>query len=142
MDDRTDGDVLKLKGVAGTYVGTFAGENDVAYVKADRSKNVSLLSVFIGDESDTRGTVGIVLDCCDFAWHAELVALEVDYTILDSAASAAVAHGDAPIVIASRRLRKRNDQTAFRLRLRYLGEVGRRHLTAARRSGTIFFYTH
>ena len=73
---------------------------------------------------------------------SELIALEIDYTILDSAASAAVAHGDAPIVVASRRLRKRNDQTAFRLRLRYFGEVGRRHLTAARRSGTIFFYTH
>lgn len=102
VDDRTDGDVLKLKSVAGAYIGTFAGEDDVADVEADRRKDVSLLSVFVGDESDARGTVGIVLDSGDFAGHAELIALEIDYTILDSAASAAVAHGDAPVVVASR----------------------------------------
>ena len=28
-------------------------------------------------------TVGIVLDSRDFARHAELIALEIDYTILD-----------------------------------------------------------
>ena len=87
VDDRTDGDVLQLKSVAGAYVGTFAGEDDVADVEADRRKDVSLLSVFVGDESDARGTVGIVLDSGDFAGHAELIALEINYTIRRSRAS-------------------------------------------------------
>ena len=62
VDDRTDGDVLKLKRISGTDVRAFARNNLVAYVESDRSDDVSLLAVFVGDECDAGSAVGIVFD--------------------------------------------------------------------------------
>ena len=65
-----------------------------------RRQDVALLAVQVVEERDVRAAVGVVLDRRDLGGHAVLAALEVDLPVLALVAAAAVAGGDAAVVVA------------------------------------------
>ena len=78
VDQSTDGDVCKGKGVAGLDVCFSTAEDDVADLESFGSDDVLLLAVCIADQCDECASVRIVFDGLDSCGDAILVSLEVD----------------------------------------------------------------
>jgi hypothetical protein len=69
-------------------------------LQADGRDDVPLLAVHVVDERDARRAVRVVLNRGDLARDADLVALEVNDAVVPLVALPAVAHRDAPDVVA------------------------------------------
>src|SRR6185436_8231499 len=125
VDDRSDGDVLHRKAVAGFDVGARTTFDLVALRELVRAQDVALLAVGVVQQGDTRGAVGVVLDVSDLGDHAVLVvATEVDQPVGALVTAADVTRRDAPGVVAATALVERADQRLLWCRPRDLDEVG------------------
>src|SRR5690606_36205844 len=81
VDDGADRHAAEGHGVAGLHIHLGAGHDLVADSNTLRRKNIGLLAVFILDQRDESGAVGIVLDPLDGRRNIELGALEIDDAI-------------------------------------------------------------
>ena len=71
----------------------------VAHLEPVREEHVALLAVAVVEQADPRRAVRVVLDRRETRGHAELVALEVDPTVVGLLPAAAVAHGHPALVV-------------------------------------------
>ncbi len=78
VDHRADRDCRERQCVAGLDVRLCAGNNRVSHFEADRSDDVSLLSVNVMEQRDVCASVWIVFDGCNLSRHAVFVAFEID----------------------------------------------------------------
>lgn len=132
VDDRTDRDVLQRHGVAGLYVDSlFRCDDLVAGSDALRSKDVGLLAVGVGDESDKGRTVRVVFQALDGAFDVELATLEVNQTIGALMTTTDEASGDATVVVTATALRETFRQRLDRLALPEARAVDDDQLTLA-----------
>ena len=142
MDHGTQGDVGDGQAVAGLDVGALAGNDHIAHIQAVGGQDIALLAVFILDQGDVRGTVGIVFDGQHGSGHIQLLALEIDDAVFLLVAAAMVTDGDAAIAVAAGVFLQRLQQALLRLDLAQSTVVGHRHLTAGRRRGLKGFDRH
>ena len=101
MDEGTGGDVAEGKGVAHFDIRIGARDDGIAYRKACGSEDVILGAVFVLDQGDERGTVGIVFKRLDLSGHIELRSLEIDDTIFLTVAAAVMADGDSAVGVSA-----------------------------------------
>src|SRR5699024_1653071 len=87
--------------VARLDVGRRGGNNLVADVQALGSEDISLFTILVLDERDVRGAVRVVLERHNGCRHIQLLALEVDDTVLFLVAAADVTDGDAAVAVAA-----------------------------------------
>ena len=69
MDERTDRDLGEGHSIAGLDVLAHAGHDHVSNLQALGVKDVALLTVHVVQQSNTGGTVGVVLDGSDLGGH-------------------------------------------------------------------------
>ena len=91
MDNRTEGDLAQVKGVAHVGLDALAGEDFLADLQAGRRDDVALLAVLVEHKGDAGGTVRVVFDGLHNARDTILVALEVDDSVHSLMAAASVA---------------------------------------------------
>src|SRR5690606_34503172 len=77
------------------------GLNLIASLNTFRRNDVTTLTIGIQNQRDERGTVRIVFETLNFRRHTVFVALEIDQTIMLTAAATNVARGDAAVVVAT-----------------------------------------
>ena len=143
MDHGSDGDVTQRQVVAGLDVSSGTRFDDVALAELVGSDDVTLRSIHVVEECDSRGAVGVVLDVCDLRVHAVLVvATEIDDAVLALVASTDVAGRDATRVVATTGLGKRTEERLLRRRSCDLGEVSNRRTTTAGGSGLVLTNSH
>ena len=75
MHDRANRNVFQRHRVAWLNVGILAGNHNIACLQALRRKNVSLLTILVGDERDERRAVRIIFQPLALARNIELAAL-------------------------------------------------------------------
>src|SRR4029079_13011685 len=75
------------------------GISDVAAAQAVGQEHVALLAVAVVEQADPGGPVRVVLDGGDARRHAGLCGLEVEPAIVRLLAAAAMAHGEAALVV-------------------------------------------
>src|SRR5437899_1372822 len=93
-------------------------------------------------QSNTSGTIGIILDRRHFSWYPKLITLKVDNTISAFSATATMADCNLTLVIATGMLLQLNGQRLFWLCLRNLFECRDRHPATPRRCWFILSYWH
>src|SRR5690606_34426747 len=81
VNDGTDRHTAERHGVAGLDVHFIAGDDLVAHSQTLRSDDVGLLTVFIFDQRDEGGTVGVVFDPLDGRRNIKFSAPEIDDAI-------------------------------------------------------------
>ncbi len=113
VNNGTHGNVYHGKRVAGLDVGICARSYLVPYLKAFGSDNISFFAVLVFNESDKSGSVGIVLKGHNLGIHAQLISLEVDYSVLSSVSAALMSYGDSAVAVATRVLLEGFKQTLF-----------------------------
>src|SRR6185369_8960059 len=118
-----------------THVGIGRGDELVAHLHAQRHDAVAALAVDVIEQRDARRAVRVVFDGRHARRDVLLVAAEVDDAVLALVAAAAVAHGDAPAVVATALLALLLGQGAHRLVGGDLREVGDRLVALRRRDG-------
>ncbi len=101
VDNGTNGHIYEGKCVTGLDVSIGAADNYVSYLEADGSNDVALNAVFILNECDESRAVRIVLESHNGSIHAELVSLEIDYSVLSAVSAATMANGDSAVAVAS-----------------------------------------
>ncbi len=82
----------------------------VANLQAGRSQNVSLFAVRISNQRDVCRSVGIVFDCLYQCRHAVFVAFEVNDSVFNLGAAAAVANGQFALIVSAGVLLQVNHQ--------------------------------
>ena len=142
MDHGTDGDVLEGQSVAGLDVSVGASHNSIANLQTIGSQDVALDAVLVLDECDEGRTVRVILQRLDGGGDIKLVALEVDDTVLDAVAAAAMANGDLAGVVAAGMLVLGLEQAALRLNLGQDAVISNSHATAAGGSRLVLFDSH
>src|SRR5690606_18205918 len=86
--------------------------------------DVPLRAVYVVQQRDACGAVGIVLNVSDLGVHAVFViATEVDDAVLALVATADVAGGDATLVVAATGFRQRTQQRLLRGRASDFSEI-------------------
>lgn len=103
VDVGTDRDLGKWESVARLEWGLLAIDDCVSDLEGLWRENVSSLSVMVADERDESGAKWVVFDGLDLGWDIELIVFEVDKTIHRFVSPSTVAHGDAPLVVATHR---------------------------------------
>src|SRR5690625_4138546 len=98
---RTHGDVAQRQGVAHLDRRIGTGHHLVAGLQALGRNDVAALAVNVDKQGDVGGAVGIVFDPLHARRDAFLVALEIDNAVVLLVATADVAGGDAPVVVAA-----------------------------------------
>ena len=73
----------------------------IADLDALRSQNVPLLSIFVIDQGDESGSIGIILNGGDFRRHFLFIPFEVDHAEHLLMRSALMAASDVPAMVAS-----------------------------------------
>ena len=138
VDHGTNGNVGDRQAVTGLDVGSGGRDDLVTGSEADRSDDVALLTVGVLNEGDIGAAVGVVFKTQDGSFHVELVALEIDHTVLLLVAAAMMTDGDAAVTVAAGGFLIRVEQGLLRLDL---GEFGLRdsHMTNGRRRGAVCF---
>ena len=114
VDQGTNGNAGHGQRVAGLDVSILGGDNSVANLQALGSQDVALLAVGVEQQSDEGAAVGIVLDSGNLSGDLQLVALEVDDTILTLVTAALVTDGDLALLVAAGVLRKSRVYRDFR----------------------------
>ena len=133
VDHSTDRDVADGQAVAGLDISSSGGDDLVAGLQAVGSQDVAQGLVFVLDQSDESGTVGIVLNALHSSGHIQLLALEIDHTVLALVAAAAMADGDVTIAVATCILLEALNQATLRFCLLiYAVESGNGHVSAGR----------
>src|SRR6266542_6280600 len=100
--DRGPGrDPLQRQRVADPDGRVGAAHQLVTDLEPEGGQDVALLAVRIEKERDPAAAVGVVLDSRHLGRHAQLVPLEVDLAVLAAALAAAMADGDAALVVAA-----------------------------------------
>ena len=113
VNERTGGDVGKGKRVADLDIGVRSGNDGVAYCKTCGSEDVALNAVFVLNECDKRGTIGIVLYGLNFGSNVEFLSLEVNYTILFAVSAAVMTNGDSAVAVSAGGLLDRFKKASF-----------------------------
>mmetsp|Transcript_22421 Transcript_22421/g.36118 ORF Transcript_22421/g.36118 Transcript_22421/m.36118 type:complete len:392 (-) Transcript_22421:134-1309(-) len=117
VDDCPDGHAAEGHGVSGLDVGLLAGDDAVTDGQTLWGQDIGLLAIFVIDEGDERGPVGVIFDAFDGRRHIHFVPLEIDDPIEAFRAPACAAHRDPSGVVPSARLgqtlRKGFDRAAF-----------------------------
>src|SRR5690554_8127101 len=125
-------DVAQRQGVADLDRRIRTGHHLVAGLQALGGDDVAALAVDVNQQRDVRGAVGVVLDPLHARRDAFLVALEVDDPVVLLVATADVAGGDAPVVVAA-------TGAALLLQQRRVGltlvQIGRDHADRGAASG-------
>ena len=137
-----DGYLTDLHRVADLDVRAFAGKQRVADLQAKGSDDVALFAVCIVQQGNVRAAVRIVFDGGNLGGHAVLVALEVDDPVLAPRAAAAMANGDAAMVIAAAGGAKVFQKGFFRRGAGDLLESGDGHEALAGSGGFDLPYSH
>src|SRR5690606_22053800 len=99
VDRRADRNVPDGQRVAGADGRIGAALQAVARHDPARREDVAALAVGIAQQCDVRAAVRVVLDPLDDGGNAVLVAPEVDDPVVGLVAAAAMAHGDAAVVV-------------------------------------------
>ena len=142
VNHRTDGDKFKRKGVADFDIGVLAGYEFVAYVKTERSENISLFSVLINEKGDVCRSVRIVFDRLDRRFDSVFISLEIDDTIFSLIAAAVMTNGDSSLSISACGMSLIFKQRSFGLRAGNLFKRRNRHKTTSRGSRFISLNSH
>ena len=142
MDEGTGRDVHQRQSVAGLDVSVGTGFDGVADFEANRSDDVALLAVFVLHEGDVSAAVRIVFEGEHSRGHVNLVALEVDDTILLTVTAAAMTDGDAAVAVTAGLLRFGSEQALFGTRFRQTAVIQNGHIAAAGRSRLIVNSRH
>ena len=100
MDESTNGNVCKGKCVAGDDIRVSTGVKNCAVSYAYRSEDVALLSCFVLNECDIRGSVRVVFDTDD-CLSSGVLSLEVDYTVLLTVSAALMTNGDSTVGVTA-----------------------------------------
>jgi hypothetical protein len=119
----TERDVLDRQRISRKDIRVLAAVDHRVHFQPNRSDDVSLLAVEIGDQSDVSRAVRIVFDLRNLAGDARLVTLEIDDPVMPFVASAAAANGDPSVAIVTGNFLLRFEQ-------RLLGGCSRRQLVA------------
>ncbi len=101
VDESTNGNVCKGKCVAGDDIRVSTGVKNCAVSYAYRSEDVALLSCFVLNECDIRGSVRVVFDTDD-CLSSGVLSLEVDYTVLLTVSAALMTNGDSAVAVTAR----------------------------------------
>src|SRR3954467_2636271 len=142
VDGGAQRDVRQRQRVADAGLGPRSGDDDVPDLEPVGKEHVALLPVPVVEQADPRGAVRVVLDRRETGRHAELVALEVDPTVVGLLAAAAVADGEPALVVATRAALHRLEQGLVRLVGRDLVERRPGHPAATRRGRLVASQRH
>jgi len=115
VDKGTEGDFGEGQRVAHFGGGTCTGHNGLTDFQTLGAEDVTLLTVGVVHQRDTRSAVGVILDGLDSGGDTVLVALEVDDAVQLLVATAHIAHGHLTLVVAATRFAVAKHQTLFRL---------------------------
>ena len=102
VDEGTNGDICQRQSVAGLDISVSAVSDDMADFDSIGSEDVSLLAVFVLNQSDECAAVGIVLDGLNGCVHADFIAFEIDNAVFGSVSAAMMTNGDAAVVVGRR----------------------------------------
>src|SRR6188472_1513588 len=141
VDGRAERDVGERQGVPDARLRGGPGDDDVAHLQAVRQEHVALLAVAVMEQADPRGAVRVVLDRREAGRHRGLNAAGVDAAVVLLLTAAAMADGEAALVVPPRAAGLRLEQGLVRLlggdllegRASHLAEAGRGGLIAAKR---------
>jgi hypothetical protein len=117
----------------------FAGDDGVARRKPLRRQNIGELAVFVFNERDKAGTVGVIFEPLDLGRHIELPALEIDLTVGLLVAAAAVARSDVTIIVAAAGRVLPLGERLDRLSRMQAGAIDQHQLALRRRNGIVGF---
>ena len=115
VDRRAERDVLERQRVADARLCLRPGDDSVTDVQAVGHEHVALLAVGVVQQADARRAVRVVLDRRQLRGHVVLVALEVDPAVEPLLAAAAMADGQATLVVAAADALLRLEQRLVRL---------------------------
>ncbi len=101
VDEGTNRNVCQRQCVTGLDVCMLAGFDYVANFQAVWSEDVSLLAVFVLNQSDVSGAVWIVLEGEYSCRHIYFVTFEVDDTVFSSVTATTMANSDATVAVTS-----------------------------------------
>src|SRR6185369_7463505 len=133
VDRRADRNRLQGKRIAdfrrsGRTAGNFLTDRD-----ADRRDDVTLLTIGVVQQRETRGAHRIVFDRRDGGFDAVLVALEIHEADFLLVTAADAARGDATIMVAATGFLADDDQRLLRRRLSNVAKVRDRDVSRGRR---------
>src|SRR5688572_24527066 len=131
MNRDTDRNVLQRKRIAQIGRSSRTTVQSSAYLQADRRDDITLLAIFIFQQSQTRGANRIILNRGDLRLDAVPVPAEINCADFLLVALATTATRHATIMIASTRFLAGVNQALLRLGLRDLviirdGDISRR----------------
>jgi hypothetical protein len=101
VNSGTERHALQRKTVPDGWRYCVAGKNGGPALKSLRRKDVSLLAVRVDDKSDIGAAIRIVLNRCDLAGNAGLVALEVDAPVEPLVTATLAANTDSTSTVST-----------------------------------------
>ena len=101
VDEGTNRNVCQRQCVTGLDVCVCAGFDYVAYFQSVWSEDVSLLAVFVLNQSDVSGTVRVVLEGEYGCRHIYFITFEVDDTVFSSVTATTMANSDSTVAVTS-----------------------------------------
>ncbi len=75
--------------------------DDIAFFNSLRSDDISLLAIYIMQQSDQSGAIWIVLDTCYSCWNILFIPLEIDHAEFFLMPAPFMATGNMAVVIAA-----------------------------------------
>src|ERR1039457_21610 len=137
VQDRAERNRLERKGVSDDDVDRGAGDDRLADREAGGCNDVALLPVGVGEKSDARRSVRVVLDGGDLRRDVLLVASEVDVAIALLVSTASPPGREVAAAVAAAGLELPARERLLRRGLRDLREVGRGPLAETGRRGFV-----
>ena len=131
VDEGTNGEIGQRQSVAGLDISVSAVSDDMADFDSIGSEDVSLLAVFVLNQSDECAAVGIVLDGLNGCVHADFIAFEIDNAVFGSVSAAMMTNGDAAVVVAAGGLLHRFEKALLGSYFGKTGIIGDSHCPRA-----------
>jgi hypothetical protein len=78
MNDCTEWNFGEQKRISNFRCNTFTGDYFLIHLETLRSNNITLLTIFVEDKSDTSRTIWIVFDGLHCSFDAIFIAFEID----------------------------------------------------------------
>ncbi len=113
MEHRAERHVLNLQGIARLDFGVGAGHDDIADIQPFRRKNIPVFAVAVLQQRNAAVAVRIVLQLRNRCRDIDLVALEVNDSIMTAIAATAMPMQLPDRVVAAARLLQRLNKIFF-----------------------------
>ena len=101
VNHSTQGDVFQGEGVTNLNFSVRTVHDLITDLDTKGSEDITLLTIFVLNQTDTSIAVWIVFDGFDYTGYVKLVAFEIDYSVFLLMTAATMTHGDSTLVVAT-----------------------------------------